>query len=105
MLKLLAGGIQQENAEHLEINQTAEQFGNATQQFVQIQNRSEFAGDFVEQQKDFCLLRSAGIQVGVFNASGHPRSNQRKQTFVLFVEIVLSGELPDRLRQSLDFGW
>ena len=88
MLQLLAGGIQQQDAEHLKIDQAPQKFRDPSQQFVQVQDRGQLARDLIEQQQNSRLLRGARIELGIFNACRHARGNQGQQPLVLFGEIV-----------------
>ena len=83
VLQLLAGRVQQQNAEHLVINQTADKFSNASEEFIEVQNGRQFTGDFVEQQQNARLLGCAGVQLRVLDAGGHARSHQREQALML----------------------
>src|SRR5579864_6829366 len=51
MLKLLPSGIEQQDAEHLIVDQPAKQFRDALQQLVQIENGCKLARDFIEQDQ------------------------------------------------------
>src|SRR5205823_4175558 len=65
VLQFLSRSIQQQDAEHLVVDQPAEQFGNALKELIQIENRGQLAGNFVEQQQGACLARSARMQARV----------------------------------------
>ena len=49
MLEFFSGRIHQENAEHLVINQPAKQFGNAFEQFIQVEDGCELTCNLIEQ--------------------------------------------------------
>ena len=88
MLQFLTCRIEQQDAEHLEINQPAQQFANAFQQLVEIQDRRQLAGNLVQQQQGARLACSARIELSIFNADGHARRNQRQQPLVLVGEVA-----------------
>ncbi len=48
VLQFFSRCVQQQDAEHLVVDQPAEQFGNALEQFVHIQNRAQLARDLVQ---------------------------------------------------------
>ena len=48
VLQLFSRLIQQKNAEHLVVDQPVEQLGDALEQFVEVQNRREFARNLVQ---------------------------------------------------------
>ena len=52
VLQLLTGLVEQKDAEHLVVDQATHELGDPSEQFVQVQNRSQFSGNFVEQQQD-----------------------------------------------------
>ena len=79
VLQFLARGIEQQNAEHLVVDQAPHQFGDAAEQFVKVQNRSQFARNFVQQQQNARLLRGARVELRIFDAGRHARGDQREQ--------------------------
>ena len=88
MLQLLTGRIDQQNAEHLVIDEPPHQFGNPAEQFIQIQNRGQLTRDFVQQQQNARLLGGTGIKLRIFDARRHARSHQREQALMLFGEVA-----------------
>src|ERR1019366_122811 len=81
--------IEQKNAEHLVVDQPLEQLCDALEQFVEIQNRSEFARNFIQQKQRAGLARDACVQASILYADCHARRDQRQQTLVLFGEVSL----------------
>src|SRR5208283_3222813 len=81
--------IEEKNAEHLVVDEAFEQFGDALEQFVQIENRRKFARDLVQQKQGTSLASDAGVQSRILDAHRHARSDQRQQAFVLFGEVTL----------------
>src|SRR5208282_1312057 len=53
--------IEEKNAEHLVVDEAFEQFGDALEQFVQIENRRKFARDLVQQKQGTSLASDAGV--------------------------------------------
>ncbi len=88
VLQFFSLGIEQQDAEHLVIDQPGQQFGNAFQQFIQIQNRGQLTRNFIQQHQGARLPGGARVQPGIFNAHRHARRDQGQHPFVLFIEVV-----------------
>src|SRR5260370_5091686 len=86
--KFFSSRVEQQNAEHLEINQPAKQLAYSLEKLVQIEDRREFPRNLVQQQQSFSLTRDTRIQPRILNADRHSRSNQRQHPLALFVEVV-----------------
>src|SRR6266576_5089688 len=86
MLQLLPRRIEQQDAEHLVINQAPHQFGDAPQQFVKIQDRCELTGDLIQQKQDARLLSCPCIELGVLAARCHTRPNESENANVFLAE-------------------
>ena len=71
MLQFFARGVQQKNAEHLVIDQAAEQLGNAFEQFIHVQDGGEFARNLVQQNQGARLARRTGVQAGILDSHRH----------------------------------
>ena len=93
MAQCFTARIEQKNAEHLVVDQPLEQLCDALEQFVEIQNRSEFARNFIQQKQRAGLARDARVQARVLYAHRHARRDQRQQTLVLFGEVTLFARL------------
>ena len=88
MLQLLSGRIQQQNAEHLVVNQPAQQFGNSLEQLIEVKNRRQLTSNFIEQQQRACLPGGSGVKPRVLYADGHARRNESEQLLVFFSEMI-----------------
>ena len=88
MLQFLSSCVEQQNAEHLIIDQPAEQLRNALQQLVDVKNGRQLARDFIQQNQGARLARGARVQTRILDSDRHARSNQREQPLVLFGEVV-----------------
>src|SRR5215469_15432967 len=86
VLQFLPGGVEQQNAEHLVVDQAPHQFRDPAKQLVEVQNRRQFACYFIEQQQNASLLGRARIELGVFNAGSHTRGDQRQNVHMLISE-------------------
>ena len=86
VLQFLSRRIQQQDAEHLVVDQAAEQFGNALEQFIHVQNGGELARDLVQQNQRPRLACGAGVQAGILDSHRHARADQRQQPLVFFGE-------------------
>src|SRR5581483_7725416 len=71
VLQLLAGCVQQQDAEHLVVNNAGQQLGNALEKFVKVEDGAEFSRNFIQQDKRTGLPGSAGIKAGILNADRH----------------------------------
>src|SRR5215831_3664520 len=86
MLQFLARRIEQQDAEHLVVDQSAYQFGDTAEQLIEVQDRRKFARDFIQQQKNPSLLCRSRVELRVFDAGRHARGNQRQYAQMLFGE-------------------
>ena len=88
VLQFFSGRIQQQNTEHLVIDEPPQKFCNPVQQFIQIQNGRQFAGDFIEQEQNARLARGARVKLCVFNSTCDSGSYQSQQTAVFLSEVA-----------------
>ena len=86
VLQHAAAGIEQQDGEHLVVDDAGQQVGNALQQLIDIQDRGELAADLGEQRQLARLPRDARVQPRVLDADGDARGKQRQQPLVLFGE-------------------
>ena len=77
VLEFLPGGVQKQDAEHLEIDEPAQQLADAFQQLIEVQNRGQLARDFVQQKQGSRLPRGPRIELRVLDAHRHAGSNER----------------------------
>src|SRR5208283_372229 len=89
VLKFFSGRVEQQDAEHLVIDEALQYLGDALEQFVKVENRTEFARDFVEQGQGARLAADAGVKASVFDAHRHARGDQREHALVLLGEVAL----------------
>src|SRR6185369_15276866 len=80
--------IQQQNREHLVINQLYQQIADALKQLVEIQDRRQLAADLVEDGQRARLARNTGVQARVLDTDSNARCNQREQPRMFFLEIA-----------------
>src|SRR5208282_4019700 len=88
VLQFFSSRVDQKNAEHLVVDQAVEQFGDAFEQLVQVENRREFARNLVQQEQCARLTRYTRVQPRILDAHRHARCDQRQQAFVLFREVT-----------------
>ncbi len=86
MLQHGAGGIEQQDGEHLVVDDAGQQIGDALQQLVDIQNRGELAADLGQQRQLPRLPRHPRVQTGILDANRDAGGEQRQQALVLFGE-------------------
>ncbi len=86
MLQHAAGRIEQQDGEHLVVDDASQQIGNPLQQLVDIQDRGQLAADLGQQGQLPRLPRHARVQARVLDADGDARREQRQQPLVLFGE-------------------
>ena len=89
--------IEQHDGEHLVVDEASQQLAHLREQRIEIENRSQFGGDFVEDGQGFCLAGNAGVEARVFDCLRDARCRQREQVKVLGLEEVglLAFEIQD----------
>ena len=70
MLQASAGRVQQQDAEHVVINQPVEQLADALEQSVQVEDGRELTADLVEHGQNPGLARSASVEPRILNGAG-----------------------------------
>src|SRR6516164_7127652 len=88
VLQLFSRRIEQQNTEHLIVDQSVQQFGDAFQELIEIENRGQLAGNLIQQYQGAGLAAGAGVETGVFDPHGHAGSDQRQQPFMFLGEVV-----------------
>ncbi len=68
--------IHQQNAEHLVIDEPPQELSDALQQGIEIENRGNLAGDFIEHRQGLRLPGHARIEARILDRLGHARSGQ-----------------------------
>ena len=64
--------VQQQDAEHLVVDQPAQQLRDPFEQRIEVENRCDFARDLVEHGKRLRLAGDPGIETRIFDGLGDP---------------------------------
>ena len=84
----LAFVIEQHDGEHLVVDEAAQQLADALEQRIEIEDRSQLGGDFVQHCERLRLARDARVEARVLDSLGDARGGQREQVQVLGAKVV-----------------
>src|ERR1700756_2415951 len=88
MREFLPAFVEQQDAEHLVIDDPVQQFRDPLQKLIKIQNRRQLARDLIQQQERASLPRGARIELRILDPDGHARADQRQQPPMLIREVA-----------------
>ena len=80
--------VHEQNAEHLVVDDPPQQFPNSLQQGIEIENRGDLAGNFIEHGKRLRLPGHPGVEACIFNCLGHAGGGQLQQSAVFRLKIA-----------------
>ena len=80
--------VEQHDTEHLVIDEAAQQVADLGQQRIEIEDRGEFGGDFVEHGQRLRLAGDARIKPRIFDGLRDARCGEGEQVQVLGTEIA-----------------
>ncbi len=93
VLQFLLRLIEQQDAEHLVVNDLRKAVGDAFEQLVEVQDGGEFFADVEEQAEVAGLARHAGVEARVLDGDGDARGDDGEDAAVLFGEVAALGGL------------
>ena len=90
MLELRSTFVEQQDGEHLVVDDSRDKVADAFQQLVEIEDRRELAADLIEQDQCLGLLGDSSIETRILDADRYARGNNGQQVAMLFGEEIRS---------------
>src|ERR1041385_2606445 len=85
--QLLLAGVEQQDGEHMVVDDFQQKVADAFEQLVNIEDGGEVAADFVQQRQRAGLLDDPRVQPRILNAHCDTRGNEREQTRMFVLEV------------------
>src|SRR6185437_1811570 len=82
------GFVVEQNRENLIVDDALDHFGGAAENSFDIEERTGFAGDFVEQQERVCLAAGSLEKARVFDGAGDARGEHGQNILLVGSEII-----------------
>jgi hypothetical protein len=87
VLEVLGSLIPEEDAEHLEVDDTLEEVGDTLEEIVGIEDAGDLARDVIEDAEGLGLAGDAGVEAGVLDGDGHAGGDELEEALVLVGEV------------------